>query len=55
MREDGLAVANMNVSYGGAVTTMHNTVIREVGTHTPTLNVGNVQTMVFKEHDAGPF
>ena len=31
LREDGLAISNMNLSYGGAVPDMHNTKILEVG------------------------
>ena len=45
----------MNVAYGWVVSTMHDTNIHEIGTHTPTLYVGSKRKMKFKETDEGPF
>ena len=46
-REDGLLVLNMNSSFGGAATTMRDTVINEVGPFKGTLNIDDVQHMNF--------
>jgi len=54
-REDGLLVLNMNSSFGGAATTMRDTVINEVGPFKGTLNIDDVQHMNFSPHDSGPF
>ena len=55
LRSDGLNVGSMNVSYGGATTSMHDTIISEVGPHTPTLNIGDTQVMYYTDTDDGPF
>ena len=55
MRSDGLHMQNMNVSHGGAVGMMHDTVLHEVGPHPRRLNVGDAQVMYFQDDDNGPF
>jgi hypothetical protein len=58
-REDGLNVSYMNSGYGGNQRTMHSTKIKAekgyLGKYQRTLNVGDVQHMVFQEGDEGPF
>ena len=46
---------NMNVSHGGAVGRMHDTILHEVGPHPRRLNVGDTQVMYFQDDDDGPF
>jgi hypothetical protein len=41
MQIDSLHMRNMNVSHGGSVGMMHDTIIQEVGPHPRKLNVGN--------------
>jgi hypothetical protein len=55
MRSDGLHLRNMNVSHGGVVGMMHDTIIHEVGTHPSILRVGEKQVMHFLDGDDGPF
>ena len=55
MRKDGLTTSNMNVSWGGAVPEMQSTVAKELGEFEATLNVGDIQSMIFTEEDDGPF
>ena len=55
MRDDGLLVNNMNISYGGVVNTMHDSVIKELGPYQSLLKIGDVQKMIFTKHDRGPF
>ncbi len=58
-REDGLDVEHMNKS--GSQAKMRNTTIVErkgyLGTylHSEMLKLGEIQTMVFHQHDSGPF
>jgi hypothetical protein len=51
MRIDSLHMRNMNVSHGGSVGMMHDTIIQEVGPHPRTLNVGDKQVMYFVDDD----
>ena len=39
----------------GVVSTMHDTILHEIGPYTPSLNVGSIQKMNFDESDDGPF
>ena len=57
MREDSLIASNVNVSYGGrgVVSTMHDTILHEIGPFTPTLSVGSTQKMNFVDTDDGLF
>jgi hypothetical protein len=55
MRIDSLHIRNMNVSHGGSVGMMHDTIIREVGLHPRILQVGDKQVMHFIEDADGPF
>jgi len=55
MRPDGLNVANMNISYGGAVNQMRDTSVTEVGQYSSLLNVGDLQILSFVDGDNGPF
>ena len=55
LTSDGLHVGSMNVSYGGATTSMHDTVINEVGPYESLLDIGQKQLMNFSESDEGPF
>lgn len=55
MRDDSLLYSNMNISYGGAVSNMYDTISSESGQYTPTLDVGAEQSMVFCKTDDGPF
>ena len=54
-RSDGLHAGSMNAGYGGAQPKMHATTIAEVGPYTSLLQVGDIQHMVFKEGDIGPW
>ena len=59
-REDGLNVEKMSKSYGGrAQRKMCETMIKQsqgyLGPHSPKLQVGDVQSMVFSAPDSGPF
>lgn len=58
-RDDGLNVSKMRSGYGGAQRTMHSTEIKAekgyLGKYQRTLEVGDVQHMVFREGDDGPF
>jgi len=53
-KEDGLNVENMNKEFG-----LHNTTIKKqqgyLGPYSPILKPGDVQSMVFKSSDVGPF
>ena len=55
LRSDGLHVGSMNMSYGGATTSMHDTIVNEVGPYKSTLNIGHKQVMNFTNTDEGPF
>jgi hypothetical protein len=55
MRIDSLHMRNMNVSHGGSVGKMHDTIILEVGPHPRILNVNDKQVMYFVDEDDGPF
>jgi len=58
-REGALDAKAMSKSYGGAQPSMRETTIETfagcLGTHNPRLRVGDVQSLVFKEGDVGPF
>ena len=54
-QDNGLYVGAMNRDFGGAQPAMHDTVVPEVGPFSPKVQTGEVQSMVFKEGDAGPF
>ena len=58
-REDGLSVGNMRVNWRGKQNRVRNTKIKEVagylGPHSPKLQVGSIQKMVFHEDDDGPY
>jgi hypothetical protein len=58
-REDALNVNNMNTGYGGKQTRMHDTVITHekgyLGPFARQLQVGDTQSMVWKEGDTGPY
>ena len=43
MREDGLVVLKMNVSYGGKVNIMRDGKLKKVGVYSPKLSIGEVQ------------
>ena len=55
MRNDSLIAYNMSVSYGGAVSIMHDSTVQEIGPYPTTLKVGSTQKMYFDETDDGPF
>jgi hypothetical protein len=55
MRIDSLHIRNMNVSHGGSVGMMHDTITREVELHPRILQVGDKQVMHFIEGANGPF
>ncbi|KAI2490891.1 hypothetical protein MHU86_23687 [Fragilaria crotonensis] len=59
-REDGLNVEKMSKTYGGrAQRKMRETMIKQsqgyLGPHSPKLQVGDTQSMVFNAMDSGPF
>lgn len=54
-RKNGLAANKMNVSWGGKAPEMRETEIKELGPHNPILTIGEIQHMVFRECDPGPF
>lgn len=49
VREDGLVVGTMNVTYGGTVALMHETTVGEIGLYTAILKVGEQQSMLFTD------
>ena len=58
LRPDGLNVNGMNKGFGGTQSIMRDSKIVDetyLGPHSPLLQVGDVQSMVFCEGDAGPF
>ena len=55
VREDGLVINRMNVSYGGRLNNMRDTIVPEVGTFPSILTPGDTQTMHFKDNNIGPF
>ena len=50
---DGLSASNMNLSYGGAVSNMHDTQICDVGSHPSSIAVGCIEKMSFTVHGSG--
>ena len=58
-REDGLSIEKMSKSYGGTQKRLRDTKIKQqvgyLGPYSPSLNVGDVQSMWFKPGDIGPF
>jgi len=60
-REDALNVRNMNKGFGGSKPKMHDTVIHKAKgylgpfEHDKKLRVGDIQSMVFRAEDEGPF
>ena len=59
MAENSLNVYNMSVHWGGKQSTMHDTIVHEVGGYYYNdhmqLQVGDVQTMKFLHDHSGPF
>ena len=55
MRPDSLSATNTNVGVGGVHATMRNSVIQDLGPFPATLEIGEVQQMMFQENDIGPF
>ena len=53
--ENGLLVGNMNMTYGGAVSLIHETTVGEIGPHPSMLKVGEHQFMLFTDRYKGPF
>ena len=45
VREYGLLVGNMNVTYGGAAAVMYKTTVEEIGLHPSILKVSGQQSM----------
>ena len=58
-REDGLIAANMNTTWGGKQRKVRSSEITQeegfLGPHSPSLKVGDIQSMVFQETDIGPY
>jgi hypothetical protein len=58
-KEDGLSVGNMRVNWGGKQNRVRDTEIKEVAgylsPHTPKLQVGSIQKMIFQEDEDGPY
>jgi len=58
-KKDGLNVENMNKEFGGAQQKLCNTTIKKqqgyLGSHSSILKPGDIQSMVFKSGDVGPF
>ena len=52
LREDVLNINKMNVTYGGAMKKMHDTIINEIGPYNLLLSIGSVQKMKFQDDDA---
>ncbi len=55
MRKGSLNANTMSVRWGGRQGRLCNTKINEIGTYPATINVGEEQSMIFKEDDLGPF
>ena len=56
-RIDGLDATKMNQNFGGAQKRMRDTIIKDetyLGPYSPTLKVGDVQSMTFNSNDSGP-
>jgi len=58
-REDGLNVSNMSVNWGGKQRKIRSTKITQeqgfLGPHSPKLQVGDTQSMIFENEDEGPY
>jgi len=58
-REDGLIVSNMSVNWGGKQAKVRSSEIKQeqgfLGPHSPKLQVGSIQHMVFQDFDEGPY
>ena len=54
-RKNGLDGLKMRKKFGGSQSKMRNAIVKEVGPCNPLLTVGDVQMMVFKFGDSGPF
>ena len=55
LRDDRLIVSNINVSYGGQTSHMHDTQNTKIGPYEEQLSVGSIQTMTFADNEAGLF
>jgi len=57
--DDGLSVGNMRVNWGRKQSRVRDTLIKEeagcLGPHSPKLQVGDIQKMVFQEGDTGHY
>ena len=49
--EDGFLVNKTNINYEGPVNTMHDSVIKEVGSFQSMLKSGDTQRIVYTKHD----
>jgi hypothetical protein len=58
-REDGLIVINMSMNWGGKQAKVRSSEIKQeqgfLGPHSPKLQVGSIQYMVFQDFDEGPY
>ena len=57
-QSDGLDATKMNQNFGGSQKRMRNKTIKDstyLGPYSPTLNVGDVQSMIFTPTHPGPF
>ena len=53
---DGALTANMvSVRFGGKQARLRKTILKDVGTYNNILGIGDEQSMVFDDHDNGPF
>lgn len=52
---DALHAPNMSVYWGGQQPSMHATTIHELGPYPSTLQIGDIQQMIFTKSDKGPF
>ena len=53
MTEDGLVINNMNIGYGGCVTNMRDTILKDLGIYNPKFIIGGKQSMTFCNKDYG--
>ena len=55
LREGGLNEKVMSAKWGGNQSKMRDTTIKDVGPYSPKVEIGQQQSMIFTEHDMGPF
>ena len=55
MRDGALNANMMGMRFGGKQARLQKTILKDVGTYNEILQIGDEQSMIFKDHDNGPF